>query len=179
MQVPLEFQRLYATAESVAAVMGSSAEGAFDPCGLILENPPLRQFYWCTPANARTFASTGGDGVHYSFLEHTGAPEHPIVMTLPAADKHNLVVAEGLAEFLGLGFHVGWFALEQVLYQPSWAEGYFSRTDADADTEKEELLEVLRSSLDIRPVTLSAARVSFLTAKYAHLLEVPDDPPET
>ena len=38
----------------------------FDPIGLILQIPPKREDYWCTPLNALTFARTGGDGTHYS-----------------------------------------------------------------------------------------------------------------
>jgi hypothetical protein len=33
----------------------------FDPIGLILQIPPKREDYWCTPLNALTFARTGGD----------------------------------------------------------------------------------------------------------------------
>ncbi len=35
----------------------------FDPIGLILQIPPKREDYWCTPLNALTFARTGGDGI--------------------------------------------------------------------------------------------------------------------
>ncbi len=42
----------------------------------------------------------------------------PIVMTIlmAMASRNNVVVAETLDEFFGLGYYVGWFALEQLAY---------------------------------------------------------------
>src|SRR5512133_3142334 len=89
-----------------------------EPCGLFLERPLARWNYFCTPANSLTFASTGGDGVHYGFLRVSGvAPDSwPVVMTVPMADTHNLVVSADLKEFLGLGYNVRWFSLEGLVY---------------------------------------------------------------
>jgi hypothetical protein len=99
-------------------------------------------------------------------------------MTLPAAERHNLVVAEDIDEFLGLGYHVGWFALEQVVYQPEWALAYFSQPDPAAPEYKSARMEFLRSGLGIRPVALSLERIAKLTERYASFLIVPDEPPE-
>ena len=41
-------------------------------------------------------------------------------MTVPMSDQHSIVVAETLTEFLGLGYHVGWFSLEQLAYDVTW-----------------------------------------------------------
>ncbi len=42
--------------------------------------------YWCTPSNSITFATTGGDGVHYGLLDIGSGfnDESPVVMTVPA-----------------------------------------------------------------------------------------------
>ena len=92
-----------------------------------MSTPSQSGYYWCTPKNALTFARTGGDGVHYSYLAMSGLPEGivPIVMTMPAVAR-NFVVAESFDEFLGVGYRVGWFALEQIAYQATEAEVYFA-----------------------------------------------------
>ena len=42
------------------------------------------------------------------------------------AVAQNFVVAESFDEFLGAGYHVGWFALEQIAYHATEAEVYFA-----------------------------------------------------
>jgi hypothetical protein len=38
-------------------------------CGISLDRPPLEwDGYWCTPVNSIRFASTGGDGTHFSLV---------------------------------------------------------------------------------------------------------------
>ena len=57
--------------------------------GLIMPPDPsdalTRWGYWCTPTNAWTFATTGGNGVHYSVVETDGSVSErsPVVMTVP------------------------------------------------------------------------------------------------
>jgi hypothetical protein len=158
-----------------------TAEGVLDPCGLILEIPPKSAYYWCTPKEALTFACTGGDGVHYSYLSSDSLSPGvlPIVMTLPANDRHNYLVAESIEEFLGLGYHVGWFALESIAYEPDAAVQYFTQPEAETPAltdGKSALMEFLRAELDIQPVVLSLDRIAELTERYAQYLVVPDEP---
>lgn len=161
-----------------------SAHDVFYPCGLILEIPPKRAgLYGCTPEKAMTFATTGGDGVHYSYLSSDELPPGvvPIVMTVPANfNDENVVLAESIDEFLGLGYHVGWFSLEQVVYEPEEAPDYFAQPDPDDDDyeDKTARLEFLRSELGIKPVALSLKRIAKLTKRYASFLVVPDEPPD-
>ena len=168
---------LYNAAEVAAKRFGSSIEAVFEPCGLILQSPPLQGCYWCTPKSACTFASTGGDGVHYSYLvlPDLDVESGPIVMTLPANDQLNYVIAETLEEFLGLGFHTGWFALEQIAYDPDWALDYFSSPNDESDETQQERLKFLQDMLCIRYVPLDLARVDALTHKYADYLHVPSE----
>src|SRR5262245_34005982 len=57
-----------------------------------------------TPLNCRTFANTGGDGVHFSFVVQEGMVREssPVVVTVPCAGV-SLVVGENLFDFLCLG----------------------------------------------------------------------------
>lgn len=176
MTIPHPLEQLYAFAREAGESLGLSPEGVLDPCGLLLEIPPQTGYCSCTPTGAKTFARTGGDGVHYSYFDLEAQTDaRPIVMTLPAAEPHNLVVAESFEEFFGLGYHVGWFPLEQILGDPAWAVDYFAAPDPDDSPEDRELLEALRLKLGIRYVPLSVDRVTALTAKYAALLQLPGD----
>jgi hypothetical protein len=180
MALPQPLEALYSVAAKAAEHFGdpAGAEGVLDPCGLILEVPPKSGYDWCTPKEALTFASTGGDGVHYSYLssDKISSGLVPVVMTLPASEELNLVVAESIDELLGLGYHVGWFALEQIVYEPEWALQYFAQPDADAADDKLARMEFLRSELSIQPIALSLDRIANLTERYASFLIVPDEP---
>lgn len=177
-EIPHSIQELYKAAEVAAKRFGSSVESVFDPSGLILCRPPTQHYYWCTPSTAFTFASTGGDGVHYSYLPppDPALESAPIVMTLPANDQLNYVVAETLEEFMGLGFYAGWFPLEQVAYQPDWALRHFSSPNNEARKDQQQRLDFLKTELGIRYVALDLARVDALTRKYARHLQVPSEP---
>ena len=90
-----------------------SADGdiTFEPAGLLLFAPPRRNCYWCTPVNSITFATTGGDGTHFGWLDIRGlAPDFaPIVMSVPMSDSPNLLVGANMREFLSLGCKFGYF----------------------------------------------------------------------
>src|SRR5687767_64611 len=98
-----DYPRLLNLARRTSAHLQVNPESVFDPVGLILQIPPGRRDYHCTPLNSVTFASTGGDGVHFGFLHVEGCSLSPVVMTVPMSDVHNFVVGESLFEFLCLG----------------------------------------------------------------------------
>lgn len=70
--------------------------------------------YESSPPKYLAFASTGGDGVHFSIpMDRAG----PVVMTVPMAfDNPNVVVGSDLEDFLSLGCVYGYFGLEQLAY---------------------------------------------------------------
>lgn len=71
----------------------------------------------CTPLNCRTFAGTGGDGHHFSFLVVEGAitESSPIVATAPDYGGQSAVIAKSLHQFLRLGCVRGYDALGSLL----------------------------------------------------------------
>jgi hypothetical protein len=77
------------------------------------------RYDWCTPSNCLTFATTGGNGIHFSFLVENGtiSPRSPIVVTNPGYGGISWIVGKNLYDFLCLGYHRGYFALEQLAYQ--------------------------------------------------------------
>lgn len=154
------------------------AAAAFDDAGLILIAPPRWYGYDSTPTNATTFATTGGDGVHYSWLTFgdANAETAPIVMTVPmAAEEHtNIIVGENLRDFLNLGCRYGYFPLEQLAYD--WGatvrELEMQRVAPDAWPEKRKKLKVLTDALGLAPWPNPRQRLSELQDKYRSRVEL-------
>jgi hypothetical protein len=112
-----ELQRLNQTA--ARKLTRPPSDPGFGELGLILYSK-LDEFRYgtFTPGNCHTFAHTGGNGVHFSFLALKGQVDEkcPVVVTNPAAGGLNFIVGENLYDFLCLGYYRGYFALEQLAY---------------------------------------------------------------
>jgi hypothetical protein len=151
-------------------------------------------FHWCTPINTLAFAHTGGEGVHFSFLVDEGKiTEHsPIVITIPSpGDQPNYIGGASLFDFLCLGFHRGYFALEtantnrffeayssgkwplsQVEGRPpdwDWAVGY------GVNEHQRQLLDFLIAELGLSPWNDLRRKFQQLQKRYLPLLKMPED----
>ncbi len=152
----------------------------FDPIGLILLKKLECWGYWCTPTNTISFATTGGDGVHFGFLcANDGKPsdDSPIVMTLPSADTSNIIVGENFKEFLNLACRIGFFELEQIEYQP---EIYLPLLDShkyieDISQEEKSMLENLEKTFKLKPWLNHGSRLIELKDKYFNKLKYSDE----
>ncbi len=180
--------RLTELCRSVARQRKCAAIGAFEPVGLILHNgslsfgPSASHYDNSTPINVAPFAGTGGDGVHFSFLEHGGvvSDSSAVVMTVPmnfGAEK-NFVLGVNLHEFLSLGCYCGYYALEQFAYdyddtvemaengrkdEPSWI----------GDKLKQILLLRLREEFQLQPWKAVRKRLDELRSGFYHKLQLP------
>lgn len=109
-----------ATLSNLAALRSLMNDlGAGEEIGLLCTSELLPPTYDATPKNCLTFAGTGGDGVHFGFLDlgYGVSDDSPVVMTIPMNfDQPNLVVGASLRDFLGLGTRLGYFCLEQLVY---------------------------------------------------------------
>ncbi len=108
---------------------GRKAKSIDTGCGIWLHHTPWENYgYWCTPTNSLAFATSGGDGVHFSFLTLEGlVPEKsPVVMTCPATGgfADNIILAENFRGFLSTGLRTGFFALNEIGHGP---EKFFSK----------------------------------------------------
>lgn len=149
----------------------------FDPIGLILQIPPKREEYWCTPLNALTFARTGGDGTHYSLVSLPGVSrvEQPIVMTVPMSDAPNVIVGANLRDFLALGCRFGYFALEGLVHEPEEIIALLELREYDAEKTRSDIkmLKLLEKTFDLRPWGDHKRRLAELRTRYFSLLTVP------
>lgn len=150
----------------------------FDPIGLILQIPPKREDYWCTPLNALTFARTGGDGTHYSLVSLPKLPrsEQPIVMTVPMGDTPNVIVGENLREFLALGCRFGYVALEHLVHQPTETITVLKRRkyNEDATARDIRMLQLIERTFRLKPWTDPRKRLAELKRRFYKKLELPD-----
>ena len=169
------YQQILNLAERLSRRLEASPESVFEPIGLILQVPPERWDYFCTPLNSLTFASTGGDGVHFGFMLIDGRAPAPILMTVPMADEKNYVVGESLFEFLCLGVRRGYFYLEQLAYGREAAimmldEGAIG----EAAVDETYLLNALRTEFGLRPWPEIEGRLRELEQRYAPVIRAPD-----
>jgi hypothetical protein len=172
--------RLWQLAQRLAAATGEEPASVLEPIGLFLEDP-ARQGAWdydATPANSATFASTGGDGVHFSALTTDGNETAPVVMTVPMAfDSPNHVLGSDLHEFLALGCRTGYFSLERLAYQ--WGrQQMIARLQANPepdDAEQARLLQHLIDEFDLQPWPNVTQRLAELDAAHGTYLRQPHD----
>lgn len=135
--------------------------------------------YSSTPSNSATFASTGGDGVHFGFLfggEFDGV-EAPIVMTVPMNfDLPNVIVGSNIEEFLSLGCRTGYFSLEQIVYDPKNTILDLQSGDYYPDTTEEELrlLTLISDEFGLEPWHDPEQRLEQLRSQYHASLEFQD-----
>lgn len=158
--------------------------GRYSIRGLDLRDPPETEFYPVTPVNCLTFACTGGEGVHFSFLVESGRidDDSPIVMTVPAAQGESYFVGENLYDFLCLGCAHGFFALEQLAYEPALTLRAYTdppstpskRFESSLDDHAKGVLRCLRERFDLAPWT-RPERFAALQDLYRDRLELSED----
>ncbi len=143
--------------------------------------------YYCTPINSSTFASTGGDGVHFGLVHVNGKPSElsPIVMTVPLGITENVIVGSNLIDFLRVGCASGYANLEELAYV---SEHYFAGQWVDyrknydrhrgswvtTDDEDQDLLELIRQEFGLVPHEDLRGHLDRLKAEFMPLIQLPD-----
>jgi len=164
----------------------------FDNIGLNVGDgaPTGSGCYHCSPSNSKCFASTGGEGVHFSFLAEQSEcnfDDLPVVVTIPMAfGNSNFIVGENLHDFLSLGCHRGFFALEQLGHQTDKTLDVYSDPHWQAQTNdefwvgfgvdelKSRVLTLLRKELRLVQWTNLKTKFFNLQERYMPVLQIPD-----
>jgi hypothetical protein len=148
-----------------------------DSLGLWLADDLDPGGYWCTPVNSVMFASTGGDGVHFSLIDvGSGFGERsPIVMTVPMSADPNWIVGEDLLDFLSLGLDGGYFVLGSFAYGADWD----IEVRGSAGPSLLPLLEDLAERFGLRPWENVAERLRVLDRRYRDALVLGDLPADS
>lgn len=128
--------------------------------------------YESTPKNSITFAATGGEGVHFGIvIDHDDVKgQNPVVMTVPMMSA-NVILAEDLDEFLGIGYYNGWFGLEQLVYDFDSTIEYYSSPDDNLSKEEANFLEFVREEFKIVYCPLTKGRLGELQTRYHKTLQ--------
>ncbi len=174
--------RLWQLACKEGEKLGMEPEPVFQPIGLVLHRSLTARDYTSTPLSSSTFASTGGDGVHYGLLHINGGvgDASPVVMTVPMAfERPNLIVGESLFEFLCLGCQVGYAYLEHLAYNrheaTDWIgnpQNWFNeRHYGPLGLRAQLLLEILVREFDLKPWSEVGRRVDELQERFLPLLK--------
>ncbi len=142
---------------------------ASEPLGLFLTTEIKPSGYDATPACCRTFAWTGGDGVHFSLAE-LGEIGTPVIMTVPMNfDAPNMVVGKDLHDFLALGLRTGYCMLEQLVYDQNTA--LFGITNGrDIERPARAALEEIRETFSLVPWSNLRTRLDALQVEHAKAL---------
>lgn len=173
-----DWRRLWRVAERVGAASGAEPGSVFGDLGLFLDDPDAPDRfggYVNSPLNTATFASTGGDGVHFGVVFDQVDGMSAVVMTVPMQfDDPNHVVAAGLPEFLALGCITGFNTLELLAYEHSRAEALedLQNQRSRLDPEVAVLLRGLIEEFDLEPWPDVEGRLDELEAQYGQSLIV-------
>ena len=176
--------QLWSLAVEQAECSRMTFASAFGEIGLRLERPFLHAWYTTTPRNASVFASTGGDGVHFSLLHVNGEIQEtsPVVMTVPMCfDRPNLIVGESLYDFLCLGCQTDYAYLEQLVYDrqtaiaalsnpDAWRANHYSGLPDEVRQRNQRLLDRLTDALKLHPWGTIDQRLNELEVYYVPLL---------
>jgi hypothetical protein len=97
-------------------------------------------------------------------------------MTVPMSfDRPNVIVGADLADFLGVGIRVGFFFLEQLVYQRArFFEAYAGRGEPYVlDPSQRTLLDRIGREFDVEPPKDLDAHLDDLEARFGAWLEPP------
>lgn len=138
--------------------------------------------YDCSPINTTFFATTGGDGVHYSILEITEKIQ-PVIMTVPmnfsnSMNDYNIIIGENLNEFISIGYYNGWFQIEELCYDNEFAINFYAKENLEEDYQNEAniiFVKKLRNKFGINHIPLNNDRLKELENKYFHYLQFNPD----
>ncbi|MBN1909010.1 MAG: hypothetical protein JW818_04660 [Pirellulales bacterium] len=150
--------------------------------------------YWCTPSNSMAFATTGGDGVHFSFIveDDNITEDSPVIVTVPAAfgdgpETASFVVGDSLRNFLRFGLHRGYFALEQLTYyrdltlqvysSPEWqpTEKWHHSVGYLLHENGQRIRDFLAERFSLTPLAYTADEFDALQNRFKPLLEYPSE----
>jgi Ankyrin repeats (3 copies) len=182
--------KLYRFDKKIKAHTREPEIATLDDIGFQLIRPLKSWTYQATPLNSSTFAHTGGDGDHFSFLHRDGkvTEESPVVMTVPMMfDEPNRIVGANLHEFLSLGCVVGYDAVTGLVYDFEGTVGslfdydkYVAESFSEEPTPEDlrdlatqkRLLDLLSKEFDLAPWPNPKKRLRELNKQWLSNLEL-------
>lgn len=157
--------KLLALDRSIRKRFPNRVSPGLEVLGLHITPVPHVDGGYCNPVNAIRFASNGAEAdFSLLLLADQVTDESPIVLTCAcASEQHNFIVGESLHDFMCLGFHRGFFALEQMGYDSTrtlkllTSARWKPQSETDwllgfgVNDQQRPVLEFLRKSMKLRP----------------------------
>jgi hypothetical protein len=127
-----------------------------------------------------TFATTGCDSVHYSYLVDERLPDSvcPIVMTLPCVNELSWVIAENFQEFFDYGYYTGWLEPEQLYYEDEKGEACFHEASQSLNTRRGAAAAAAARGVEYAGCAADAATLWRAAEKVPSPIEYSPMPPE-
>ena len=155
------------------------ADAGVGSVGLILYQKLENGGYWCSPKNASTFATTGGDGDHYSLLIKDGVINEtsPVVLTWPSEGEQTIVGAS-LYDFLCFGMHGGYFQVLAGHTDVPDVKAHELLFHSHVEDYQQEVLAYMTAQLDLKPWPHAERSVRFqsLQSDFRPLVDASDEP---
>ncbi len=146
--------------------------------------------YHSTPVNTLSFAWTGTDGEHFSFLVLNNGvdSESPVIFTTPVNYDgiENVVIAKNFNTFVRLWLRYGGYALGEFAYNIDQAIKVYTTAerqqkaklptafDYAPDEQTQAILDFVSTALDLQPYVYTAAEFLALQRRYMPQLQMPD-----
>lgn len=177
--------KLLAVDQAIRKRFPSKTSPGLDAIGLRMHSVPHVESYFCSPVNALSFAGNGAEAI-FSFLILSDQvfDESPIVLTCVGSGvQSNFIVGKSLHDFLCLGYHRGFFALEQMGYDSERTLTRLTsgrwKPESDADwwngfgvnDEQRPVLDYFRRAMKLRPWKNAAQKFAKLQ-QHLPLLEL-------
>lgn len=164
--------------------------GEFDSLDIIFS--PLTELsnfrYYCTPLNSLSFARTGVDGEHFSFLVVDGIvnDRSPIVVTAPMGleGSQNAIVSQNFRVFLQLWIRFGGFPLVDLAFRQKHAlqvytDAHWQPNESEItyrqDLNHKAVLASVAAKLDLCPHVYTLKTFQSLQQRYIPLLQMPPE----
>ncbi|WP_254513197.1 hypothetical protein [Anatilimnocola floriformis] len=158
------FDELWKLDGEIKQQFASKRNNGIEALGVTFRNPDQLTHggYSCTPTNTVAFASTGGDGVHFSFLvrdDRVGV-NSPVVLTAPSNfGNENCILAENFRTFLRMGLRRGYFAMEQLSYSPTEALHVYGTPDWKPSSKSDHSKGYVLDDREVRVLQFVAKRL--------------------
>ena len=141
--------------------------------GLLMTDELIEEWYDSSPLNCVAFATTGGDGVHFSVFNGIDIDKSPVIMTVPMNfGEENMVIARTLYDFLCLGSRFGFFYLEQLSYNFDTTTQKIEASNLvePPNSELRELTEIF----SLEPIREVSEYIKKTNSEYFNQLELAD-----
>lgn len=172
---PRDYLELDKLLKALAKKRGENPATLFDcaSVGLVLRNESGPGTFEKSPRNGDCFATSGGEGVHFSLLMVPARPPEkwPVVMTVPrAVERPNVIVGAEFREFLALGAKSGFTVLGRLAHDEKAGLNAILKGLTKSEDTRPELRAAIVDRFGLKPWTHVGERLKALDTEFSRYL---------